>query len=74
MEPPYRIVSFDICKKIRGKGHIIGLILGEIKTCGIGTNMAIETAGVLKTVEQTIGLVRPASNVIIAGLSQSLQK
>jgi len=41
---------------------------------GIGTDMAIETAGVPKTVEQDIGLVRRASNVIIAGLSTESAK
>ena len=36
--------------------------------------MAIETVGVPKTVEQAIGLVRPASNVIVAGLSTESAK
>lgn len=41
---------------------------------GLGADLAIETAGVSKTVEQAIKAVRPAGKVILAGLSTELSK
>jgi L-gulonate 5-dehydrogenase len=41
---------------------------------GIGADIVIETAGVPKTVEQAIDVVKPGGKVIIAGLSTELAK